>query len=207
MNNQAPSILTMFKRGNTMRASKLIKTFATLLLLLPLGQLQAADDTMDMSGSFEGWRQIGTANWRIENGEFVADSGNGHLVTAESYADVRIQAEFWISEGANSGIFMRASDPDSITDVNSYEVNIFDTRPDQTYRTGGVVHFAAPTEAINTAGQWNTYDVTFRGDHLVVILNGVQTVDLHDSTYASGPISLQYGAGTVKFRNVRIESL
>lgn len=190
-----------------MQTSKLIKTIATALLLLPLGQLQAAGETADLSGSFDGWRQIGNANWRIEDGEFVADSGAGQLVTQEIYTDLRIQAEFWVSEGANSGIFLRASDPDSITDTNAYEVNIFDTRPDQTYRTGGVVHFAAPAEVINTAGQWNTYDVTIQGDHLVVVLNGVQTVDVHDATYTSGPVSLQYGAGTVKFRKVLIEKL
>jgi hypothetical protein len=190
-----------------MRNTKLIRTFATFLLLLPLGQLQAAGESHDMSGSFDGWRQLGDANWRIENGEFVADAGAGHLVTQESFTDVRIQAEFWVSEDANSGIFLRASDPDRIADVNSYEVNIFDKRPDQTYRSGGVVHFAAPAQVIDTAGRWNTYDITMQGDHLVVILNGVETVDLHDATYGSGPISLQYGAGTVKFRNVRIQPL
>lgn len=184
---------------------------ATLLLGAPLSTVQAADEILDMSGSFEGWRQIGDANWRIENGEdgaeFVADTGNGHLVTAASYADVRIQAEFWVSEDANSGIFLRASDPDNIADANSYEVNIFDARPDQTYRTGGVVHFAAPAEVINTPGKWNSYDITMQGDRLVVVLNGVQTVDMRDGTYASGPISLQYGAGIVKFRKVRIQPL
>lgn len=182
------------------------KTAAALLLCGAMLPAQA-QEVQDMSGSFEGWRQIGTANWRIENGEFVADSGNGHLVTAASYADVRIQAEFWVSEGANSGIFLRASDPDNIADANSYEVNIFDTRPDQTYRTGGVVHFAAPAEVINTAGKWNSYDITMQGDRLTVVLNGVQTVDMRDDTYQSGPISLQYGAGVVNFRNVRIEAL
>jgi hypothetical protein len=190
-----------------MKATKLTSILAAALLLAPLLPLQAAEEARDMSGSFDGWRQIGDANWRIENGEFVADSGAGHLVTQESYTDVRIQAEFWVSEGANSGIFLRASNPDTIADSNAYEVNIFDTRPDQTYRTGGVVHFAAPAEVINTPGKWNTYDVTLQGDHMVVLLNGVQTVDMHDATYANGPISLQYGAGVVKFRNVRIQKL
>lgn len=190
-----------------MQFSKMLRTIAAVLLLSPLLPAHAAEQEQNLSGSFDGWRQLGNANWRIENGEFVADAGAGHLVTQESYTDVRIQAEFWVSEAANSGIFMRAADPNSITDVNSYEVNIYDTRPDQTYRTGGVVHFAAPLEVINTAGQWNTYDVTIKGDNLVVVLNGVRTVDMHDATYASGPISLQYGAGTVKFRNVRIQKL
>jgi len=35
----------------------------------------------------------------------------------------------------------------------------------------------------------------------------VKTVDFNDTTYASGPISLQYGQGVVKFRNVEIEKL
>jgi hypothetical protein len=190
-----------------MQHSRFVRSIAALLFCVPMLQAQAADAAHDMSGSFDGWRQVGDANWRIENGEFVADAGNGHLVTEQHYGDVRIQAEFWVSEDANSGIFLRASDPDSITDTNAYEVNIFDKRPDQTYRTGGVVHHAAPAVVINTPGQWNRYDITVRGDRIVVELNGMQTVDMRDSSFSSGPITLQYGAGLVKFRNVRIEAL
>ena len=28
---------------------------------------------MNMSRSFDGWSMVGDANWRIENGEFIAD--------------------------------------------------------------------------------------------------------------------------------------
>lgn len=164
-------------------------------------------DWTDMSGSFEGWRQVGDANWRIENGEFVADAGSGQLVTQESYDDVRIMLEFFVGENSNSGIFLRISDPANIADSTAYEVNIFDTRPDQTYRSGGLVNFAAPSRVIDTEGQWNTYDITLDGDHIVVVLNGVTTVDTRDSTYDSGPISLQYGQGTVRFRNIRIREI
>jgi hypothetical protein len=162
------------------------------------------------TGSFDGWRQLGSTNWRIENGEFVAtDGGNGTLVTQDSYTDIHISAEFFVDAGAtNSGIFLRASDPDRIADTNAYEVNVYDERPDQSGRTGGIVNIAAPSAVINAAGNWNTYDITAQGDHLVVVLNGVTTVDVHDSTYASGPIALQYGgAGEVRFRNVKIEPL
>lgn len=169
--------------------------------------LSAADGVINLSGSFDGWRQIGDANWRIENGEFVADMGAGHLVTEESFTDFRVKAEFWTDAGANSGIFFRASDPNSIVDRNAYEANIFDTRPDPAYRTGGIVNHASPSENLDTAGKWNTYEITAQGDHIVLVLNGVTTVDFHDTTYASGPVSLQYGAGTVKFRNVEIERL
>ena len=178
----------------------------------PAGQSNAsADDDdanwMSMSGSFNGWRQIGDANWRIEDGAFVADSGNGDLVTENSYTDVEVKLEFWVDETANSGVFLRASNPDQIADRNAYEINIYDTRPDQTYRTGGIVNFMPPAVVINTGGRWNTYDVSIRDHHIIVKLNGVTTAVLEDDTYDAGPIALQHGAGVVKFRNVQIREL
>lgn len=190
-----------------MKLSTPVLALALSLTALPLMHAFAADAMKNMSDSFDGWRQIGDANWRIENGEFVADMGSGHLVTQEDYEDFHLTAEFWVSEGANSGVFFRASDPNQIADRNAYEANIFDTRPDPAYRTGGIVNHASPAQNLDTAGKWNTYEITAEGDHIVLILNGVTTVDFNDTTYDTGPISLQYGAGTVKFRNVMIERL
>jgi hypothetical protein len=159
---------------------------------------------------FDNWRQLGKANWRIENHELVATDGdNGTLVTQDSYADVHVTLEFFVDAGTtNSGVFLRASNPGRIADTNSYEINIYDERPDQSGRTGGIVNIAAPSQVVDAAGHWNTYDITARGDHITVVLNGVTTVDIHDSTYSNGPIALQYGgAGEVRFRNVKIEPL
>ena len=163
--------------------------------------------TLFDGSSLDGWNVLGDANWELEDDAVRADSGRGFLVTPRSYGDFELTLEFWVDEPANSGIFVRCADGQSVRDDNSYEVNIFDTRPDQTYRTGGVVHFAAPTSVINTPGRWNTYEIRAEGTRLTVRLNGTQTVDMNDSTYASGPIALQYGAGVVKFRNVRIREL
>ena len=38
----------------------------------------------------------------------------------------------------------------------------------------------------------------------MVRLNGTQTVNVEDEQFAEGPFALQYGAGTMKFRNVQI---
>lgn len=185
-----------------------MKSLGFGLLLAPALAVLAAENWVNMSGSFAGWRQIGDANWRIENGEFVADSGFGHLVTQESLTDFQLKLEFFVSDSkANSGVFFRVSNPDSIADTSAYEANIFDDRPDQSGRTGGVVNFSAPSQVISTGGQWNTYEITADGDHIVVVLNGVKTVDMRDSTYKSGPLSLQYAAGVVKFRNVQLRKL
>ena len=171
------------------------------------GQAGGGWTTLFDGSSLDGWNVLGDANWTLEDDAVRADSGRGFLVTPRSYGDFELTLEFWVDEPANSGIFVRCADGQSVRDDNSYEVNIFDTRPDQTYRTGGVVHFAAPTSVINTAGRWNSYEIRAEGTRLTVRLNGTQTVDMNDSTYASGPIALQYGAGVVKFRNVRIREL
>lgn len=163
--------------------------------------------TLFDGSSLDGWNVLGDANWELADGAVQADSGGGFLVTGRPYADFELTLEFWVDEPANSGVFIRCQDPQAVRDDNSYEVNIYDTRPDQTYRTGGIVHFAAPASVIHTAGQWNTYAIRADGARLTVMLNGVQTVDVEDSQYVSGPIALQYGLGVVKFRNVRIREL
>jgi len=61
------------------------------------------------------------------------------------------------------------------------------------------------------AGKWNTYEITAQGPHLVVVLNGVKTPDVEDSTHAKGVIALQEGAGAnkkegvIKFRKLEIK--
>src|SRR5687768_13618487 len=97
---------------------------------------------LDGARSLDEWVRIGDANWRAEDGVVVADKGNGYLVTRTVYRDVQIRADFWASTDANSGIFLRVQNPAEITPTSSYEVNIFDARPDPTYGTGAIVGFA-----------------------------------------------------------------
>lgn len=156
------------------------------------------------------FKRVGDANWRIDNGIVVADLGGSaasYLVTKESYGDFQIRAEFWVDSDANSGIFIRAQNPEKIGADSSYEVNIFDKRPDPSYGTGGIPNFAVTMVPMKVGGQWSTYDITAKGSQLIVILNGVKTVDIRDTKFAKGPFALQYGGGVVKFRKVQIRPL
>lgn len=154
--------------------------------------------------NLDAFESVGDANWSIENGWVGADSGNGFLVTREDFGDFDLELEFWVDVPANSGVFLRCADSADISAASCYEVNIFDTRPDQTYRSGAVVDVAAPAETVNTGGRWNAYEIGADGPRLTVRLNGVETVDVEDSQHTRGPVALQYGAGRVLFRNVRI---
>ncbi|HEY1303695.1 MAG TPA: DUF1080 domain-containing protein [Vicinamibacterales bacterium] len=157
--------------------------------------------------SLKGWDVVGNANWSVAEGAVQASMGNGFLVSPMAYGDFEVTAEFWVTDDANSGIFIRCSDPKMITAMNAYEVNIYDKRPDQSYRTGAIVDVAKPSSVINTGGKWNTMTVTAKGAKMTVTLNGMKTVDVENSLHARGPIALQYGAGTVKFRSVKIRTL
>ncbi len=164
--------------------------------------------TLFDGSNLDGWNLLGDANWELDDdGSVGADSGSGFLVTPASYGNFELQLEFWVDEPANSGIFIRCSDAENVGADNSYEVNIFDTRADQTYRTGGIVNVAPPEAIINTGGQWNTYQITADGSRLMVTLNNTRTVDIEHDEFSAGPIALQYGAGIVKFRNVRIREI
>jgi hypothetical protein len=128
-------------------------------------------------------------------------------VTKESYADFEIRVEFWVDEGGNSGVYMRCQDASKITDTTCYEANVFDKRPDQSGRTGAIVHIAKPLAIVDAGGRWNTYEITAKGPQLTVRLNGTLTAQAQDAKFTSGPIALQYAAGTVRFRRVQVRRL
>ena len=157
--------------------------------------------------SLDHWNRVGNANWRIVDGVLQADRGEGYLVSKDSYRDLQVRAEFWVDETANSGIFIRTTNPREITPMNSYEVNIFDKRPDPSYGTGAIVEVAKVSPMPRAAGRWNTYEITAKGPRLTVVLNGIQTVRVEDSKFASGPVSLQYAGGVVKFRKIQVRPL
>jgi hypothetical protein len=171
------------------------------------GPEQAAEaewQTLFDGTSLAGWSREGDANWQLVDGAVAADAGTGFLLTAASYADFDLDLEFWVTPDANSGVFIRCADPREIGAATCYEVNIFDQRPDPAYRTGAIVQVAEPRVMLDTGNQWNRYEISARGRHLVVKLNGQTTVDTNDDKLAAGPFALQYGAGRVMFRNVRI---
>jgi hypothetical protein len=156
--------------------------------------------------SLDGWTRVGDANWQLREGAVEADMGTGFLLTKAPYDDFDLQLEFWVSPDANSGVFIRCANPSELGAATCYEVNIFDQRPDPTYRTGGIVDVAKPSVMIDTGNRWNEYEISAHGQHLVVKLNGQTTVDTNDEKWLVGPIALQYGAGRVMFRNVRIRA-
>lgn len=192
-----------------MIAAVAILSITAVTAALPVGaQTQGGWTTLFDGKSLNGWNRVGDANWEIVEGAVQATKGStSFLVTSGSYDNFQITLEFWASDDANSGVFIRCQDPKDITATNAYEVNIYDKRPDPAYRTGAIVDVAKPMVNLNAGGRWNTLDITAQGTKLIVIMNGMKTVDVDHKGHMRGPIALQYGAGTIRFRNVRIRTL
>lgn len=178
------------------------------------GQSEAGWITLFDGKSLDNWTQIGNANWQLADGVVIADKGSGYLVSKHSYTDFQLRVEFWVDDDANSGIFIRCTNPDKVGTDSAYEVNIYDKRPDPSYGTGAIVNVAKVEPMPKAGGKWNVYEITAKGPQFTVILNGQKTVDgVEDRKFASGRIALQYGAsvvkdkGVVKFRKVEIKPL
>jgi hypothetical protein len=161
--------------------------------------------------SMDNWNKVGETNWRIEDGAIVADKRTSketaHLVSKDKYKDFMLYIEFWASDDANSGIYLRCQDPAKITDRSCYEANIYDQRKDPTYGTGAIVHFVEVDPMPKAGGKWNTYEITAKGRDITLVLNGKQTAKLRSDMFMEGPVTLQHGAGVIKFRKVAIKPL
>ena len=176
-----------------------------------LGQSGAGWVTIVDGKAIGDWDRVAESNWRIEDGALVADKAAtkdaSYLVTKKSYRNFEIHAEFWASDDANSGIFIRCQDRKKIGANNCYEVNIFDQRKDPTYGTGAVVDFAEVNPMPKAGGKWNTFQITAKDRQITVVLNGQKTVDFRNNLFKEGPFALQHGSGVIKFRKVSIREL
>jgi hypothetical protein len=168
---------------------------------------------LDGAAGLENWDRAGDADWRVVDGLVQAESGKGFLVSKQSYGDFQLRLEFWASHDVNSGVYIRCADPKKVAVTSCYEVNIYDQAPGKggttpAFSTGSIVRYAKVAPIYKAGGKWNTYEITAKGPHLTVKLNGVQTVELNNKKYKNGPIALQRsGKGVVKFRKVQIKPL
>jgi len=195
---------------------KVLRQFALAVLCLSTVALGGTANAQNSDGftdlidgvSLSGWNIIGSANWVIGNGIVEGNKPNGFLVSTKSYKNFIIKAEFWAESNTNSGIFIRCQDPNKVSQYTCYEINIWDTRPEQAYATGAIVDVAKVDPVPKAGGRWNTMEIVANGSNFKVMMNGIVTVaDGKDSKYSDGPIALQSAGGIVKFKKLQIKPL
>ena len=195
---------------------KRLHFFASLLLCVQLFALSGLARAQNQDGyvdlidgvSLNNWNIVGDANWIIGKGIVESNKPTGFLVSSKSYKNFIIKAEFWAESNTNSGIFIRCQDLNKIAAASSYEINIWDTRPEQAYATGAIVDVAKVNPVPKAGGRWNTMEIVANGPNFKVTLNGVVTVaNAQDARFAQGPIALQSAGGIIKFKRLQIKEL
>jgi hypothetical protein len=147
--------------------------------------------------------------WAALNGELavVETKDNADLVTEQTFQDMKLHLEFNVDAKSNSGVYLRGR----------YEIQILDN-PDakmamDSHGCGALYSRVAPKrDATKPAGEWQTYDITFVGRQLTVVLNGQEIVNtvvegitggaLSPFEGEAGPLMLQGDHGKVRFRNI-----
>ncbi len=164
--------------------------------------------TLFDGSDLDNFNRLGDADWRFIEDYVEADDFKGSfLVTKENFRNFQLLVDFWPSADANSGVFMRCQGPEQIANETCIELNIMDEHPKRSNATGSIINLAPPLVEISTAGQWNTFDITAEGPHVLIRLNGTVVVDFEDERFDEGPIGFQSNGGLIRFRNIKIRPL
>lgn len=111
--------------------------------------------------------------------------GMGYIWTKEQYGDFELSLSYKLSEGANSGVFYRATRNDPVN--QGFEVQLMDNvgfqkthGPKEPRKLNGSFYEGSAPEAdpANPVGQWDTLVLKAVGPRITCHINGVQTFDV-----------------------------
>lgn len=158
--------------------------------------------------SLFGWRDESDANFRVEEGAIVVDTGSkpGLLRTSIQYDNYQLRVDFLSDVGTNSGVFLRTPRQGTKPAENCYELNIADdgTNP---FPTGSLVE-RAKANGTHDKLEWQTFTATVDGPNVTIDLDGETINEYVDPMpLGRGYIGLQYNSGKVAFTNISLKPL
>ena len=177
------------------RPTRLLKRMMSLLvlvlvLLCPLAR--AADNQLTDAEQHQGWLLLfdgktldGWMTSASQPGKTPVEqsalnphrSGAYMLVHTQQWANFLLTLDFKITNGCNSGIFVRTSSltpkPGRDVGFNGLEIAIDDTKEAGFHDTGAVYDLVKPTKnAMKPVGEWNHIEIACLGSRIEVALNG-----------------------------------
>lgn len=149
---------------------------------------------------------------------------NGYLRTKKEFANYHLHVEWRYPEKRiNSGVFIHTNGPDKIWPqhyqcqlkygfAGDFIVNAVGEKAtvgDSIYAgTDKVKPIAAKKQPSNEkAGDWNSYDITCKGDKVEVLVNGVLQNSVTKCSMTKGSIGLQAEGSKIQFRNIWVEKV
>ena len=183
--------------------------------------VKAAPRALFNGRDLTGWTAHGHGRWTVEDGAIVGrfeDSrpGPGYLLTDEQFTDFRLDIEFWITKGGNSGIYVRqpprvfgTRGSDKVaqrpTDGHEVQINYGETKN----LTGAVYNFRNVTKVVGGEEQWTRCIIECRGSRIAIRLNDELVNEFEPLRSARGAVGFQVHGQQphphlAKFRNVAI---
>lgn len=136
--------------------------------------------------TLEGWEHLGPGKMVVEDGRIRTEGGMGLLwYTREKLGNCTIRVVYkTTAKSSNSGVFIRIADKPKdewFAVHHGYEVQICD-EADEFHRTGAVYSLSKATASPSKVGEWNTMEITLKGQRVIITLNGVQVQDFNPET-------------------------
>jgi len=137
--------------------------------------------------SKHGWNHYGPGYFELDEDTGILKSFGGmglFWYSARKFKDFVLELDYRCSQhDTNSGIFLRVPEMPINNDYiyHSFEIQIGDHFKG-THMTGAVYDAEPPKQdlikkAIKPTGEWNHYKITFKGDRIIVELNGIEVVN------------------------------
>lgn len=167
--------------------------------------------------NLDGWEVVGGGKWTVEKGVLAGTCAKadeqGVLIYKQPVRDFTATLEFKIA-GGNSGFYFRTERVQGQPLLKGFQAEI-DAIDDVAgiWETAGRGWVFKPTPEIHATakfvpGEWSRMEVTAKGAHYVVKLNGKTITDIQDPEgRKEGWLGLQLHGGmdmTVSFRNIRL---
>ena len=176
---------------------------------LPTDELSVGWIRLFDGQSLTGWRISNDANWRVEDGVLVANSGDaGLLCTSVRFSDFELMLEYKGTDKTNSGVFLRTPLNPTDPSIDCFELNI--APPDNAFPTGSLVGRVKVSDQVDEpeSGEWHSLHAMVDREHVQAWVNGQLSADYMDTTgLTSGFIGLQFREGTIRFRNVKVRPI
>lgn len=137
----------------------------------------------------EGWQQTGEAIWVLEDGVLTGEGPTGHLFSPRGdHGDHEVRARIKISDGGNSGLYVRAALGEGWP--AGYEAQINSSYPDP-QKTGSLYNLAPVRTHLIAPDTWFDHHVRCvdeeGGTRVTIRVNGIVTADFLDTERRHGP--------------------
>lgn len=158
--------------------------------------------------------------WSVEKGVIIGTTdgveikANTFLIHSMPVSNFHLKFQVKLRNG-NSGVQFRSEElPDFVVkglQADMAENNWWGSIYDEKGKRGVVSNgWKGKAEKVVKANDWNDYEVVANGESIKIIVNGMVTSEIQDSSKMSGVLALQLHRGPgmkVEFRNMRIKTL